>query len=73
MAEVNEESRADLLYGVPAIAAHLGLTDKQVYHMRDRDKLPTFKMGGKVCALRSALARHFADLEAKATAGKVDQ
>lgn len=47
------DSNADLLYGVPAIAEYVGLTDKQVYHLHYKNDLPTFKIGGKICSLKS--------------------
>ncbi|MEE8610078.1 MAG: hypothetical protein V3V60_08730 [Sphingomonas aquatilis] len=50
----------DLLYGASAIAAHLRMTDKQVYHLHDQEQLPTFKIGKRVCARRSELEAHFA-------------
>ncbi|WP_286880878.1 hypothetical protein [Sphingomonas sp.] len=56
-------SPADLLYGVKAIAAHLQMTVKQVYHLHAKGDLPTFKIGATVCARRSTLAKHFADQE----------
>lgn len=57
---------ADLLYGVKAIAGHLQLTEKQVYHLHDKGELPTFKVGATVCARRSTLAKHFAAQESAA-------
>lgn len=57
------DPETDLLTGVAAIAAHLGMTDRQVYHLHDSGELPTFKLGAKVCARRSTLARHFAEQE----------
>lgn len=60
------DNETDLLYGVKAIAAHLQMTEKQVYHLHDQEHLPTFKIGGKVCARRSTLAKHFAAQEAAA-------
>lgn len=62
----------DLLYGVPAIAAHLSMTQPQVYHLHTKGELPTFKIGGKVCARRSTLAKHFAAQEAAAAAAARD-
>lgn len=59
----------DLLHGVPAIAEHLNMTRPQVYHLHNRGALPTFKMGKTVCALRSALAEHFAEQTRAARAG----
>lgn len=62
-------SEADLLYGVPAIAAHLQMTQPQVYHLHNKGELPTFKIGGKVCARRSTLAKHFEAQERAAREG----
>lgn len=56
----------DLLFGVDAIAKHLGLTIRQVKHLHETGSLPTFKQGRTVCARRSALARHFAEQEKRA-------
>lgn len=53
----------DLLYGVAAIAAHLSLRARVVYHLHSAKLLPTFKIGGRVCARRSTLAAHFATQE----------
>ena len=68
------DQETDLMYGVPAIASYLKMTAKQVYHLHDQGNLPTFKIGGKVCARRSTLAKHFAAqeraaMEAKAAGG----
>ena len=58
------DNDADLLLGVPALAAHLGLTARQVRNLiYDRDDLPVFKLGGSVAARKSTLAKHFARLE----------
>ncbi|MCA0344137.1 MAG: DNA-binding protein [Proteobacteria bacterium] len=46
---------ADLLYGVTAIATHLGMTAAQVYHLHGKGSLPTFKVGAKVCASKQKL------------------
>jgi hypothetical protein len=55
-----QPSDQDLLYGVDAIATHLGLSKKIIYHQHDREMLPTFKIGRRVCARRSELEAHFA-------------
>lgn len=60
----------DLLYGVTAIADHLGLTNRQVYHQREQGLLPTFKMGRVVCASKSYLAEHFRKLSEEAAHGE---
>jgi len=61
---------SDLLYGVPAIAGHLGLTDRTVYHLHGKGKIPTFKMGKVVCARRSSLATWLSEQEAAARSGE---
>lgn len=62
--ETNDD--ADLLYGVGLIAAHLKLTPAQVYHLVAEGRLPSFKIGGRVCARRSSIAQWLADMEAQA-------
>lgn len=49
------EDTPDLLYGMPSIAAHLGLTEAQGYHLHANRTLPTFNIGRRVCARRSDL------------------
>lgn len=56
----------DLLYGVPAIAEHLGLRERVVYHLIQKGHMPTFKIGDRVCARRTSLAQWLADREAAA-------
>ena len=58
------DNTADLLTGVQAIALHLNMSRRQVYHLHENGELPTFKLGAKVCARRSTLAKHFAAQEA---------
>ena len=64
MNDARHPTEPDLLYGVARIAEHLKMTTRQVYHLHDQALLPTFKLGGKVCARRSSLAKHFAAQEA---------
>lgn len=60
----------DLLFGIDAIAKHLGLSDRQVKHLHETcEGFPTFKQGRTVCARRSALARYFAEQEQAAGNG----
>lgn len=69
MSDATGNAETDLLYGVEQIADHLKMTRRQVYHLHDQGHLPTFKIGGKVCARRSTLAKHFAAQEAAAARG----
>ncbi len=57
---------ADLLYGAPDIAEFLGLRVRQVRHLCEAGRLPTFKIGGKICARRPTLRRWLVEQEAKA-------
>lgn len=54
------DTAADLLYGMEAIGAAIGLTARQVEHLIGKQQLPAFKLGGTVCARRSELDAHFA-------------
>lgn len=63
----NEES-PDVLFGIAAIAKHIGITERQCSHLHDSGDLPTFRLGARVCARRSSLATFFAEEEAKAAA-----
>lgn len=63
------EPVADLLTGIEAIASHLNVSRRRAYYLHESGELPTFKHLGKVCARRSALARHFAALEKAASRG----
>ena len=51
------ERRQDLLYGVPAIAEFLGLTERQARHHCDKGHIPTFRIGGTVCSRESAIMK----------------
>lgn len=65
-----QPENTDLLYGVEAIRECLNMTAAQVYHLHAQNRLPTFKIGKKVCARRSALDRWLADIEAAAMEGR---
>ncbi len=41
-------SASDLLYGAPAIAGYLGLTEKQARHRVEAGNIPAFKIGGTI-------------------------
>ena len=45
----------DLLYGVKAIAAYLGMRPNQAQHRCDDGTIPTFNIGRNVCARKSRL------------------
>ncbi|GEL42258.1 hypothetical protein MEX01_28490 [Methylorubrum extorquens] len=62
----------DLLHGVPAIAAEMRLSPRQIYHLAEKHGLPTFKIGRTVCARRSTLSVWLAEREAAARSGRAD-
>lgn len=65
-------SSADLLYGVAAIAAFLGMPKRTAQHRIDEGVIPTFRLAGKkggtICARRSSLRSWLAALERAALA-----
>ena len=58
-----QAERSDLLYGVPAIARHLGRTTRQARHNIDKRRIPTFRMGAIICARKSTLLRWMEEQE----------
>lgn len=54
---------SDLLAGVPAIAQHLGKTERATYHLIYNNQIPHFKIGSRIHARKSQLD---ADLRSKA-------
>lgn len=49
----------DLLAGVPAIARHIGKTERATYHMIENSRIPIFRIGNKIHARRSELDAAF--------------
>lgn len=56
----------DLIWGVPAIAGHIGLREAQVYHLLSTGSLPAQKVGGKWVASRARLAERLTGAESRA-------
>ena len=46
----------DLLYGVPACAEFLGITERQARHRFATGQLPSFRIGESICSRKSTLA-----------------
>jgi hypothetical protein len=62
MKSLNESNRAlaeDLLWGVAAIAAEIGRTERQTYHMIEADKLPVKRLGPKIIVASRAELRAY--------------
>lgn len=60
------DNAPDLLLGAKAIAAHLGITQRQTYRLVYDGIIPSFKCGGTVAARRSSLTKWMAEAEAAA-------
>lgn len=45
----------DLLDGIPAIAKHIGKTERATYHLHYRGLIPTFKIGGRIHGRKSQM------------------
>ncbi len=50
MAEVEHGESPRVLYGVPAVAKYLGIGERQARHQIDKGCIPSFKIGGRICA-----------------------
>jgi hypothetical protein len=57
-----EEIGLDLLWGVARIAKEIGRNPRQAYHLLESGGLPARKVGGRWCASRTGLRRHFDSL-----------
>lgn len=60
------EMSADIMLGASAIAAFMGMRPRQLYHAAEMGHLPTFRIGGILCARRSTLNRWITELEQEA-------
>lgn len=62
---LSEPDTADILWRVKRIAAFLDLPEKAAQHRIDKGEIPTFRMGGTICARRSTLLAWIAAQEAR--------
>jgi excisionase family DNA binding protein len=67
MTETTAENAADLLYGVGAIAAFLGVKRRAAYHLIETKRISYFKIGKTVAARRSKLLAALEQLEDEST------
>ena len=51
-------AKGDLLYGAPAIAEYLGVTDRVVYHRAETGEIPSFKIGKTICSRKTTLTEY---------------
>lgn len=59
----------DVIYGMPAVAEYLRIKVRQAEHLKEKHKLPTFKIGRIVCARLTKLVHWVAEREAAGTGG----
>ncbi|RWR08479.1 MerR family transcriptional regulator [Paenirhodobacter populi] len=52
---MDDKKEPDLLYGIGAIASHLGVRARQALYLKEKGEIPTFKVGKTICARRSLL------------------
>jgi hypothetical protein len=50
---------SDLIWGVAAIAAEIGKTKRQTFHLIENRQIPAGKVGGRIVASRAKLRAHF--------------
>jgi hypothetical protein len=55
----------DLLEGASEIAAFLGKSPRQVYHLTQTRRLPVFRLGSILCARKSRIVAWIEDQEAQ--------
>jgi len=60
----------DIMLGAASIAAFMGMRPRQLYHAAEMGHLPTFRIGGMLCARKSTLTHWIADLEQDAVSGQ---
>jgi hypothetical protein len=59
-----ETNQLDLLWGASAIAAYIGVDQRQAFWMLEKGRLPAKRIGSRWVASRSNLQKHFLDTEA---------
>ena len=60
---------SDFLHGLAAIAAFLGIKERQAKHLAATGQIPTFSLGQIRCSTKSGLTKHFAEQMAAASKG----
>lgn len=69
---MKDEPIGDLLYGVAAIADHLGVTKRRALYLKEKGTIPTFYIDSTVCSRRSLL-NDWLDAQARAAVeGRAD-
>jgi hypothetical protein len=54
-----EPLRDDLIWGIRGIAAEIGKSERQAFHLVDTGAIPASKIGGRIVASRARLREHF--------------
>jgi hypothetical protein len=60
--EKSEALAGDLVWGLASIGQEIGRDPRQTFHMAQARQIPACKVGGRWCASRAALRRHFGAL-----------
>lgn len=63
MNELADGKTGDLLIGAKAIGQALGITRRQVFHLIEKQLIPTFRLGASVAARRSTLMKWLAEID----------
>lgn len=58
---MKDGDKLDLIWGVKAIAAELGIPERRAFYLVENGRLPAKKEGRLWVSSRSALRRHYAD------------
>ena len=64
---VTHETDSEVLSGVAAIAAFMGMKTRQAQYHIDCGRLPVFRVGRTICARKPTLRRWMAEQEAAST------
>lgn len=61
MSDTIEEApdRLDIIWGLANIGNEVGLTERQMLYLAAKGVLPIMKIGGKYCASKRGLRKHF--------------
>jgi len=67
------EGTDEILRGIAAIGAALGISERAAKHLIATGALPVFKLGGRVCCRRRTLTALIAEREAAGATGYLER
>lgn len=59
----------DMLVGARPIGQFMGITERQVFHLADTNRIPVFRLGSRIAARKSTLRAWIEQQEAQAMSG----